>query len=98
MPPLVILDRNSLPPRFADGEVPGTGYGLSAKGWIDQELFDGWFTDHFLKYAPLVRPLLLLLDGHSSHYCPDTVRLAAKEKVIIFALPPKHHPHHSATG
>ena len=88
MPPMVILDRKTLPPRFTDGEIPGTGYGLSAKGWIDQELFDGWFTDHFLKYAPMVRPLLLLLDGHSSHYCPDTIRLAAKEKVIIFALPP----------
>ena len=88
MPPMVILDRKTLPPRFTEGEISGTGYGLSAKGWIDQELFDGWFTDHFLKYAPVIRPLLLLLDGHSSHYCPDTIRLAAKEKVIIFALPP----------
>jgi len=30
----------------------------------------------------------LLLDGHSSHFCPDTVRLAAQEQVIVFALPP----------
>lgn len=88
MPPMVILDRKTLPPRFAEGEVPGTTYGLSAKGWIDQELFDGWFTDHSLKCAPLVRPSLLLLDGHSSHFCPDTVSFAAKEKVIMFALPP----------
>ena len=88
MPPMVILDRKTLPPQFTEGEIPGTTYGLSAKGWIDQELFDGWFATHFLKHAPLSRPLLLLLDGHSSHYCPDTVRLAAKEKVIIFALPP----------
>lgn len=61
---------------------------MSSKGWIDQELFDGWFTDYFLKHALLARPLSLLLDGHSSHYCPDTVCLAAKERVIIFALPP----------
>ena len=61
---------------------------MSARGWIDQDLFDGWFADHFLKHAPLARPLLLLLDGHSSHYCPDTVRLAAKERIIVFALPP----------
>ena len=44
MPPMVILDRKTLPPYFTEGEVPGTGYGLSTKGWIDQELFDGWFT------------------------------------------------------
>ena len=39
-------------------------------------------------YAPPVRPLLLLMDGHSSHYCPDAIRLAAKEKVILFTFPP----------
>ena len=57
-------------------------------GWMDQELFDKWFCNHFLRYALCVRPILLLLDGHSSHYCPDTIRLAAQGKVIIFALPP----------
>ena len=88
MPHMVILNRKTLPPRFTEGEVPGTTYGLSANGWIDQELFHAWFIKHFLKHAPLTRPLLLLLDGHSSHYCPDTVRLAAKEKVVMFALPP----------
>ncbi len=34
------------------------------------------------------RPLLLLLDGHSSHYTLDLIRAAAKEQVIIFCLPP----------
>ena len=29
-----------------------------------------------------------MLDGHSSHYCPDKIRLAAKHQVILFALPP----------
>ena len=80
MPPMVILDRKTLPPCFTIGEVPGTIYGLSKNGWIDQELFEGWFTNHFLKHAPLARPLLLLLDGHSSHYCPDAVRLAIKRR------------------
>ena len=32
----------------AEGEVSGTGYVMSAKVWIDQELLDGWFTNHFL--------------------------------------------------
>ena len=43
---------------------------------------------HFLRYAPPVRPLLLLMDGHSSHYCPEAIRVAAKEKVILFTFPP----------
>ena len=88
MPPMVILDRKHLPPSFSEGEIPGTIYGLSVNGWIDQELFDLWFRDHFLKYAPATRPLLLLIDGHKSHYNPETIKLAAEKEVILFTLPP----------
>ena len=85
---MVIWDRKPLTPELTVGEVPGTVYGLSSNGWMDQELLDIWFRNHFLRYAPSVRPLLLLLDGHSSHYCPDTIRVAAQEKVILFVSPP----------
>ena len=88
MPPMVIWDRKTLAPELTQGEVPGTIYGLSGSGWMDMELFDTWFSNHFLRYAPSVRPILLLLDGHSSHYCPETIRRAAQEKVILFTLPP----------
>lgn len=88
MPPMVIFDRKTLSPGLTKGEVPGTMYGLSSNGWIDSELFTQWFCHHFLAYAPPVRPLLLLLDGHSTHFNPVTVEKAAKEKVIMFCLPP----------
>ena len=88
IPPLVNFDRKTLNPELTKGEVPGTLYGLSSNGWIDMELFSGWFLGHFLKYAPSCRPLLLLLDGHASHYCPDVIKMAAAERIIIFALPP----------
>jgi hypothetical protein len=55
---------------------------------MNQELFHSWFTAHFLQYAPSKRPLLLLLDGHASHYCPKTIQIAAEKQVILFALPP----------
>ena len=84
----VIFDRKTLTPELTKGEIPGTLYGLSSNGWIDMELFSGWLCNHFLKFASKFRPLLLLLDGHASHYCPDVIKMAAKEKVIIFALPP----------
>ena len=85
---MVIWDRKQLSIELTEGEVPGTFYGLSEKGWMDQELFDAWLSSHFLRYAPPTRPLLLLLDGHSSHYSPSAIRFAAKEQVIVFALPP----------
>ena len=88
LPPMVVWDRKTLNPKLTEGEVPGTIYGLSPKGWMDQQLFKCWFTRHFLHFIPPVRPVLLIMDGHSSHYCPDTIRLAAEEQVIVFALPP----------
>lgn len=88
LPPMVIWDRKSLSPELTNGEIPGTIYGLSDKGWVDYELFNIWFHNHFLRYAPAIRPLLLLMDGHSSHYFPDTIHMAAKEQVVLFVLPP----------
>ena len=88
IPPMVIFDRKSLKPEMTIGEVPGTFYGLSDNGWMDTELFEEWFKNHFLHHVPPVRPLLLLLDGHSSHYQPELLRIAAAEGVILFCLPP----------
>ena len=88
IPPLVIFARKSLNPLLTVNEVPGTMYGLSDTGWMDSEIFSNWFTHHFLVHAPASRPLLLLLDGHSTHYNPEFVRVAAHEQVIVFCLPP----------
>ena len=88
IPPFVIFDRKFIKPELTDGEVPGKMYGTSTNGWIDAELFALWFQHHFLLCAPPLRPLLLLLDGHSSHYQPSFIQKAAEEEVIVFCLPP----------
>ena len=88
LPPMVIWDRKNLKPELTQGEYPQTIYGLSSKGWMDMELFEKWFSRLFLCCAPAARPLLLLLDGHSSHYSPAAIRMAAEEQVILFVLPP----------
>ena len=88
IPPYVVFDRKLISQEMAKGEVAGTAYGSSSNGWINSELFDLWFRHHFLLYAPPARPLLLLLDGHSSHYHPEFVQKAAEEEVVVFCLPP----------
>ena len=88
LPPFIIWKRKSMPPDLAIGELPGTEYGLSEKGWMNGVLFHSWFRKVFLRYAHASRPLLLLLDGHSSHYCLDTIQLATENEIIIFTLPP----------
>ena len=88
IPPMVLWARKKMNPDLAVGEVPGTVYGLTAKGWMTAVIFKKWFRRHFLRYASAARPIILLMDGHSSHYCPETIELAAKEGVILFTLPP----------
>ena len=88
IPPMVIFDRKHLQAEMATGEVPGTFYGLSDTGWMDSELFHKWFVHHFLVHAPPKRPLLLLMDGHTSHYDVHTLDIAAKEGIVIYCLPP----------
>ena len=40
------------------------------------------------------RPLLLLLDGHSSHFQPELIQYAKDHDIIVFCLPP-HTTHES---
>ena len=88
IPPFVIFDAKSLNIEWTKGEVAGARYGLSDSGWVDMDLFKSWFCEQFLMYAVGSRPLLLLLDGHSSHYNPQAVRLAKENDVILFTLVP----------
>ena len=88
LPPFVIFKRKMMNQELANGEVPGTLYGVSENGWITQQLFKEWFHRHFLAFLPNIRPVLLLMDGHSTHYCPETIRMAAACKVVLCILPP----------
>ena len=93
IPPMVIFEGKYLNHEWTIGEVPGTIYGMSDKGWTDQQLFMFWLK-HFLNNAVPARPLLLLLDGHSSHFELSSIQLAEQEGVIILCLPP-HTTHES---
>ena len=86
LPICVTFDTATLNVAWTEGEVPGTTYGLSKKGWIDTVILAN--ENQFVKHAVPARPLLLLLDGHSSHFQPEVLRYAQKSKMIVFCLPP----------
>jgi len=88
LPPFVIFDAKNLNLDWTLGEVPGAMYGLNENGWIDMVLFKEWFYRHFLRHAGSSRPLLLLLDSHSSHYNLEAITLARESDVIIYTLVP----------
>ena len=83
LPPMVIFQGARLNHELTQGEVHGTLYGVSDKGWIDQVLFFHWLNDIFIKNIPPARPVLLMLDGHSTHYTPEVVHAAAEQGIIL---------------
>ena len=82
MPPFVIFKRKTLNLELTIGKFSGTLYSCSKTGWITHQLFSHWFLNHFLQYIPAFRPVVLLMDGQSSHFCPYMIRIVTKEKVI----------------
>ena len=74
-------------PLWTQDEVSGLRFSVSDNGWVDQELFNFWLTDHFLPNVPSRRPDLLLLDGHSSHFEPYSIQFAREHQIVIFCLP-----------
>ena len=88
LPPFIIFAAKKLNHLWCRNEVSGTRYAYSDKGWIDHELFFFFLEKHFLQHAVPRRPLLLMLDGHSTHSDLISLKFANDHKVTIFCLPP----------
>ena len=59
---------------------------MSANGWIMSEIFLD-FLEHFMKIIPAERPIMMLMDSHSSHVAPG------KDNGIVFQIFPSHTTH-----
>lgn len=90
---------NTIPPmhifpgvRFSynpmDGSVPKAYFGRSVSGWINTELFYGWVKNHFAKWIGKERPVVLLLDGHTSHIDVETSKFCKQDNILLYCLPP----------
>lgn len=69
----------------------------SDNGWTNDKVYFEWFWDVFIpgacvhakQHSLSGRHMMLLFDGHGSHVSDDMIRLAFKEKILLFRLPPK---------
>ena len=90
IPPMFVFPRVRMRPELLDGAPPGSIGRSNKSGWINEELFLQWF-DHFLAAVqPLHRPnpVLLILDGHSSHTKNlELIEKARTNNVIMLSLP-----------
>ena len=67
--------------------VDGAYFGHSPTGWISTEPFFGWIANHFAKRVS-VRPVVLLVDGHSSHIDIHTSKFCRDNNILLHCLPP----------
>ncbi|XP_066267463.1 putative uncharacterized protein DDB_G0271982 [Branchiostoma lanceolatum] len=88
LPPMVIYDKNLPSGRFSEGGPPGAVYAHSASGFINRELFQEWFFKIFVPHCHQSRPILLLLDQHTSHLSLNVLEAALAQDIIIYGLPP----------
>ena len=57
IPPFMIFAVKQISPLWTPDKVSGSRFAVSNSGWVDQELFNFWLTDHFLPNVPLRRPV-----------------------------------------
>ena len=61
--------------------------GRSVSGWMNGDLFYGWLSSHFTSSIPPARPVVLLLDGHTSHINLESAKFARENGIILYCLP-----------
>jgi len=70
--------------------TPGAGVAVSETGWSNTEIFKEYMVGHFLKHVQRsdpAQPILLLLDGHSTHTSLHMVHWAMEHNIHLFVLP-----------
>ena len=82
---MVYPRKQSLPGKFK-GVISNTLFVSSKNGWINTALFLQWF-QFFLSNIPPPRPVLLIMDGHSSHVSIDLIEVARDNNIHLLCLP-----------
>ncbi|XP_029719395.2 uncharacterized protein LOC115261629 [Aedes albopictus] len=88
--PMLIFPRQPMNEAFKVGAPPKTIFACNGNGWSTTSTCSTWF-DHFLAVArPTVdAPVLLILDGHSSHTRNlNMIEKARQNHVKILSIPP----------
>ena len=89
LPPFVVYKSLNLYHSWTIGGPPGTLYGCTPSGWMQDIVFENWFLNSFVRHvAHNQKPVFLFYDGHGSHLTYRTVKTAMEESIMIICLPP----------
>ena len=94
VPPLIIFPRKNASHLLTRGAPPGTIFKYQPSGWINCEIFMEWF-EHFVTVTKpsASDPVLLVVDGHSSHTRNLRPIVKARECHVATVCFPPHSAH-----
>ncbi|XP_071052321.1 uncharacterized protein [Onthophagus taurus] len=90
MPPMLVYPRQRMKPELLNNCSPGMWAECHVSGWMQKDIFEKWF-DKFIVFSQATKekPVLLLLDGHSTHIQSLTIIDKARANgVVILCFPP----------
>lgn len=76
-----------------ENSVPNAYFGRSDSGWMNTELFFKWLKEHFIKRTAATRPIVLLIDGHSSHIDVNISKLCRDSFIVYHHIQAILHSH-----
>ena len=88
LPSYVVYKGERLMSDTTYGGPLGTRFTISHNGWMTEETFLDWMCSQFIPCIPDECPILLILDGHSSHISFEIHLLAIQHQIYLLKLPP----------
>uniref|UniRef100_A0A2C9JXP0 HTH CENPB-type domain-containing protein n=1 Tax=Biomphalaria glabrata TaxID=6526 RepID=A0A2C9JXP0_BIOGL len=90
IPPLLIYPYKRMPSKNLLEEFPDAHLQVSDKGRINASIFYTWLRDSFIPATQNVpKPVILLVDGHTSHTSlTETSLLCDENKILLYCLLP----------
>jgi len=88
VPPMIVFSKGFPGGAYTEGGPANAIYGFSDSGFIDEFLFERWFTKVFLSHCHKERPIVLIVDQHYSHFTLKVLEAAVANNVVILGLPP----------
>ena len=85
--PSVLFPGENFNPEYSVGFPDNFYLEFTKSGWIDMEQFYAWMTNNFVMYIPPRRPIVVLLDGHSSHIDLYVIEFCANNGIFLFGYP-----------
>ena len=85
--PLVIFSKNLPRSNYSEGIPDEWSFVCTDSGYINSAIFLSWFQDCFVKQMGRSRPVVVIMDNHTSHLSTELIDYAKSENIELLCLP-----------